>query len=146
MALPIDRHARFETTRWSLVQALSQSEVSTARDALAILCQIYWYPLYAYVRRQGHPVEDAQDLTQAFFVQLLERNDLARLRKEGGRLRSYLLGALQHFLCNQAAHRQAVKRGGGLVMVPTLAWRFISIWFSPLRIISLSTSLSSSTS
>ena len=77
MALPIDRHARFETTRWSLVQALSQSEVSTARDALAILCQIYWYPLYAYVRRQGHPVEDAQDLTQAFFVQLLERNDLA---------------------------------------------------------------------
>jgi DNA-directed RNA polymerase specialized sigma24 family protein len=106
-------HLRFETTRWSLVRSLDDEESPGARQALATLCEIYWYPLYAYVRRCGHSPEDAQDLTQSFFAQLLERDDLRGLRSDGGRLRSYLLGALRHYLLNQAVRGRALKRGAG---------------------------------
>jgi DNA-directed RNA polymerase specialized sigma24 family protein len=106
-------HLRFETTRWSLVRALDDEESPGAREALATLCEIYWYPLYAYVRRYGHSPEDAQDLTQSFFAQLLERDDLRGLRRDGGRLRSYLLGALRHYLLNQTVRMHALKRGAG---------------------------------
>lgn len=103
----------FHTTRWSLVLAAQKDSDSTgARRALAELCRDYWYPLYAFARRRGHSPHDAQDLTQAFFADLLERNptsaDPAR-----GRFRSYLLGALKHFLANEWHRAHAQKRGGG---------------------------------
>ena len=109
---------RFHTTRWSLVVAAGGDRSTVAHQALATLCEIYWYPLYAYVRRQGHDADAARDLTQAFFVQLLERHDVQRLRRERGRLRSYLLGAVRHFLANEASRVQALKRGGGQPPVP----------------------------
>lgn len=104
---------RFQTTRWSLVVAAGDDRSAVAKQALATLCEIYWYPLYAYVRRQGHDADAAHDLTQAFFLQLLERHDVQHLRRERGRLRSYLLGAVRHFLMNEAARGQRLKRGGG---------------------------------
>lgn len=106
------RRRRFQTTRWSLVLAAGGDHSSAAHLALATLCEIYWYPLYAYVRRQGHDADESKDLTQAFFAQLLERHDIQGLRKERGRLRSYLLGALRHFLLNQDIRNHALKRGG----------------------------------
>jgi len=91
------------TTRWSLVRATAGADASAAREALASLCDAYWYPLYAYVRRNGHSPEDAQDLTQAFFARLLERRDFASARPDRGRLRSFLLGSLKHFLSTTRA-------------------------------------------
>ena len=105
--------ARFHTTRWSLVVAAGGDRSSDARRALEMLCEIYWYPLYAYVRRQGHDASEAGDLTQAFFLQLLQRHDVQGLRRERGRLRSYLLGAVRHFLANESARGSTLKRGGG---------------------------------
>jgi len=106
------RRGRFQTTRWSLVLAAGGDHSSAAHLALATLCEIYWYPLYAYVRRHGHDAEESQDLTQAFFAKLLERQDIGGLRRERGRLRSFFLAALRHFLLNDGAHRQRLKRGG----------------------------------
>lgn len=105
--------ARFQTTRWSLVVAAGGDRSSEARHALATLCEMYWYPLYAYVRRQGHDANEAGDLIQAFFLQLLERHDMQRLRRARGRLRSYLLGAVRHFLANEFVRGKTLKRGGG---------------------------------
>jgi RNA polymerase sigma-70 factor (ECF subfamily) len=107
----------FQTTRWSVVLAAQQhAEMPRAREAMAALCKEYWYPLYAFVRRRGHAPHDAQDATQAFFVSLLERNastaDPAR-----GRFRSYLLGALKHFLANEWHRANAQKRGGGQTII-----------------------------
>ena len=79
---------------------------------MASLCRTYWYPLYAYVRRAGYQQEDAQDLTQEFFARLLEKDDLKSADATRGRFRSYLLGALRHFLSNQKDHDRALKRGG----------------------------------
>jgi RNA polymerase sigma-70 factor (ECF subfamily) len=84
-----------------------------AHQALETLCGNYWYPLYAYVRRQGHNAHDAQDLTQAFFARLLEKNYLADVQREKGRFRSFLLASLKHFLANEWDREQALKRGGG---------------------------------
>ena len=84
-----------------------------AHQALELLCGNYWYPLYAYVRRQGHSAHDAQDLTQAFFARLLEKNYLADVHREKGRFRSFLLASLKHFLANEWDREQALKRGGG---------------------------------
>jgi RNA polymerase sigma-70 factor (ECF subfamily) len=84
-----------------------------SRDALAALCETYWFPLYAFVRRQGYSADDAQDLIQSFSARLLERNDLEVADRRRGRFRSYLLGALKHFLANQRKRSRAQKRGGG---------------------------------
>jgi RNA polymerase sigma-70 factor (ECF subfamily) len=84
-----------------------------ARVALGGLCQTYWYPLYAYVRRRGHPAHDAQDLTQEFFAQLLERHSLATASPQRGRFRSFLLTALNHFLANEWHKARTGRRGGG---------------------------------
>lgn len=84
-----------------------------SHQALETLCRNYWYPLYAYVRRQGHSAHDAQDLTQAFFARLLEKNYLADVQREKGRFRSFLLASLKHFLANEWDREQALKRGGG---------------------------------
>lgn len=104
---------RFETTQWSVVLAVAGDDSAAARRALATLCETYWYPLYAYIRRRGYTPEDAQDLTQSFFALLLERHDFNAVDRERGRFRAFLLASLQHFLANDAARRRAQKRGGG---------------------------------
>jgi RNA polymerase sigma factor (sigma-70 family) len=103
----------FATTRWSLVAAAQDPAAPESRQALADLCAAYWYPVYAYVRRRGHDHHHAQDLTQAFFARLLEKNDLADADRTRGRFRSFLLTACQHFLANQHDRATAKKRGGG---------------------------------
>ncbi len=103
----------FATTRWSLIAAATDPEAPHARQALADLCALYWYPVYAYVRRRGHDHHRAEDLTQAFFARLLEKNDLAAADRTRGRFRSFLLAACQHFLANRRDFDTAKKRGGG---------------------------------
>lgn len=110
---------QFVTTHWSLVDAARGDEASQtrARAALEELCRAYWYPLYAFVRSRGHSAADAQDLTQAFFARILETGGLAGADRERGRFRSYLLGAMKHFLANEWHRTQAQKRGGGVRIV-----------------------------
>ena len=103
----------FATTHWSVVLAAADQERPEAAEALETLCRTYWYPLYAYVRRRGYGHEDAQDLTQGFFLQLLERQSFARVDRSKGRFRSFLLGGLNYFLLNLIEHARAQKRGGG---------------------------------
>ena len=107
----------FTTTQWSVVLN-AHSESPSAQEALEKLCRTYWWPLYGFVRRQGYSPEEAQDLTQGFFAMLLERRDFDAVRKEKGRLRSYLLASLKNFLAK--AHRRAmtIKRGEGRPLVP----------------------------
>lgn len=107
----------FATTQWSLVAAAGGGEGSAARRALEELCRAYWYPLYAYVRYRGYPAEEARDLTQAFFVSILETGGIGAADRERGRFRSYLLGAMKHFLANEWHREQAKKRGGGIRFV-----------------------------
>jgi RNA polymerase sigma factor (sigma-70 family) len=107
----------FRTTHWSLVLAAGQGTSPGARAALETLCRTYWYPLYAYVRRLGYGPEDAQDLTQSFFVRLLERDFFARAQRERGRFRSFLLTALKHHLGDARDRANAVKRGGGQALL-----------------------------
>ena len=103
---------KFTTTHWSVVVMAQEPDSPQAAEALERLCRTYWYPLYAYVRRQGHTPEDAQDLTQEFFARLLEKNYLAQVAREKGKFRSFLLAALRHFLSDQQDRAKAVKRGG----------------------------------
>lgn len=104
----------FHTTRWSVVLAAQHAgDGSGAHQAMSELCRDYWYPLYAFVRRRGHAPHDAQDLTQAFFVSLLEAKTTTAADPQRGRFRSYLLGALKHFLANDFHRANAQKRGGG---------------------------------
>jgi RNA polymerase sigma-70 factor (ECF subfamily) len=110
--------AAFVTTHWSVVLTAGRSDTTRARDALARLCQTYWHPLYAYVRRLGNSPHDAQDLTQEFFARLLEKNYLAAADESRGRFRSFLLAALKHFLANEWDKASAQKRGGGQIPIP----------------------------
>jgi RNA polymerase sigma factor (sigma-70 family) len=103
----------FNTTHWSEVLLAGRTDLPQAEVALENLCRTYWYPLYAYVRRQGHSAHDAQDLTQEFFARLLEKKYLRFVTQERGRFRSFLLKSLHHFLINEWARGQAQKRGGG---------------------------------
>jgi RNA polymerase sigma-70 factor (ECF subfamily) len=103
---------RFPSTRWSVVAAAGRKESPEARAALAVLCQTYWYPLYAYARRRLGRSEDAQDLTQEFFARLLEKDYLHAADSGRGKFRSFLLSAFQHFLANEHARAAAQKRGG----------------------------------
>jgi RNA polymerase sigma factor (sigma-70 family) len=109
-----DRYAaRFPTTRWSLIVLAGKREpTAECGDALASLCEGYWYPLYAYARHLGHSVEDAEDLTQGFFVRLLEKNFLREFQRERGRFRTFLLAAFRHYAANEHHRAQALKRGG----------------------------------
>jgi RNA polymerase sigma-70 factor (ECF subfamily) len=102
---------RFATTRWSLVLAAGGPETPGSHDALATLCRLYWYPLYAYIRRQGHQHDRAEDLVQAFFVKLLEKQSLQHARAERGRFRSFLLVSFKHFVANEYERERAAKRG-----------------------------------
>jgi RNA polymerase sigma factor (sigma-70 family) len=116
--LDTSRTGKFSTTHWSVVLQSGQGDSLEAHEALEKLCRSYWYPLYAYVRRKGHGQHDAQDLTQEFFARLLEKKCLSLADRSRGRFRSFLLTSLQHFLVNEWAKAQTVRRGG--------AHRFIS--------------------
>ena len=107
----------FATTHWSVVLT-AQDESPAAQEALEKLCRTYWRPIYSFVRRQGIRPEEAEDLTQGFFALLLERRDLSTVRKEKGRLRSYLLASVKHFLADEWRHAMAVKRGKGHWLIP----------------------------
>jgi len=120
MAVPSDRdfpappgRASFATTNWSVVLQAGASSSPQSAAALESLCESYWYPLYAFVRRQGHGSADAQDLTQSFFARLLEKRDLAAVDRSKGRFRAFLLASLRHFLMNEWDKERAAKRGGG---------------------------------
>jgi RNA polymerase sigma factor (sigma-70 family) len=102
----------FRTTHWSVVLAAGGGCSPDADTALEKLCRAYWYPLYAYIRRRGHDAHEAQDLTQAFFADLLVRNSLAAAQPQKGRFRSFLLGAAQNFLSKEHERTQTLKRGG----------------------------------
>ena len=107
----------FTTTHWSVVLA-AQGRSPAADEALEKLCRTYWWPLYGFVRREGYGPEEAQDLTQGFFALLLERRDLDAVRREKGRLRSYLLVSLKNFLAKAKRRELTVKRGEGRALVP----------------------------
>jgi RNA polymerase sigma factor (sigma-70 family) len=102
----------FETTHWSMVLRAGGTG-ATSDDALEKLCRAYWPPIYSWVRSQGHPVEEAQDLTQEFFARMLRYGSVARANPDQGRFRSFLLGSLKHFLANEWHRARAQKRGGG---------------------------------
>jgi RNA polymerase sigma-70 factor (ECF subfamily) len=101
-----------------VVVAAGRNDTARAGAALEQLCRVYWYPLYAYVRRRGHSAEDAQDLTQEFFARLLQHNWVARADRQRGRFRSFLLSAMNHFLSDEWDKARAQKRGGGIAPVP----------------------------
>ena len=112
----------FATTQWMVVLAAGQVHTPQSDQALEELCRSYWFPLYAYVRRRGHDKADAEDLTQAFFARLLEKNFLANLDSERGKFRAFLLAALKHFLANEWDKAQAQKRGGSAAHL-SLDWQ-----------------------
>jgi RNA polymerase sigma-70 factor (ECF subfamily) len=109
--------AAFTTTHWSVVLA-AQGQSAAADEALERLCSTYWRPIYGFVRRRGVRPEEAKDLTQGFFALLLERRDLNKVRQEKGRLRSYLLTSLKHFLIDERNRAMAIKRGKGQQLIP----------------------------
>ncbi len=105
--------SQFPTTRWTLVVAAGDPQRKEARSALVSLCENYWYPLYAYLRRRGYPADQAQDLTQEFFTRVLEGRYLDRADPEKGRFRSFLLSSLKFFVADEEDRQRAHKRGGG---------------------------------
>jgi len=109
----------FTSTRWTIVleAAQSQTPADQAMSALSELCRIYWRPIFVFLRRNGSSPHDAQDLTQGFFEHLIESRAYARADREKGRFRSFLLGALKHFVAHARAHEGAQKRGGGLQLL-----------------------------
>jgi RNA polymerase sigma factor (sigma-70 family) len=107
----------FTTTHWSVVLE-AQGESPAAQEALEKLCRMYWRPIFAFLRRQGRSPEEAEDITQGFFAQLLERRSLDAVRKEKGRLRSYLLGGLKYFVADEQRRAMAIKRGRGQRLIP----------------------------
>jgi len=110
-ALPA-RSPVFATTRWSVVMLAGQAQSEESSSALEVLCRTYWYPLYAFVRRRGRDHDEAQDLTQAFFTRLLEKEHLTLADRQRGRFRTFLLTALKNFLVNEWEKGQAQRRGG----------------------------------
>src|SRR5271165_6446796 len=102
---------RFRTTRWDIVLLSAQSEAPGYREALAELCNLYWYPLYAFVRRRGHSPEDAEDLIQGFFLDLLEHKALTRVDPQNGKFRSFLLASLRNYVANEARSTFCLNRG-----------------------------------
>ncbi|HLV87913.1 MAG TPA: sigma-70 family RNA polymerase sigma factor [Candidatus Sulfotelmatobacter sp.] len=107
---------QFPTTRWTLVVAAGDPQRKDARSALVSLCENYWYPLYAYLRRRGHAPDQAQDLTQEFFMRVLEGRYLDRVDPEKGRFRSFILTSLKFFAADEQDRQRAQKRGGGAIV------------------------------
>ena len=112
----------FATTHWTVVLAAGRGSSPQADVALEELCRTYWYPLYAYVRRQGHSREDAEDLTQGFFARLLEKNYLEGVTSDKGKFRAFLLVAVKRFLANEWDYANRQKRGGGVTPL-SLDWQ-----------------------
>src|SRR2546423_12162408 len=114
------RAGLFASTRWSIVLEAGESRTppDEALSALSELCRIYWRPIFFFLRRQGSNPDDAQDLTQGFFAHLIESRAYARADREKGRFRSFMLGALKHFLAHARAHDRPSKRGGGRILAP----------------------------
>jgi RNA polymerase sigma factor (sigma-70 family) len=108
----------FPTTSWTLVAAASEGHSRESEEALARLCEAYWRPLYAYVRRAGHDADESRDLTQEFFARLIEKHYVRTADRHRGRFRTYLLAALKHFLANEWDRARAAKRGGGTIPIP----------------------------
>lgn len=108
--------SQFPTTRWTMVVAAGDPHRKEAQSALVALCENYWYPLYAYLRRRGYAADQAQDLTQDFFIRVLEGRYLDRVDPEKGRFRSFLLTSLKFFVADEQDRRRAHKRGGGAVV------------------------------
>lgn len=119
---PDSGRALFLTTRWTMVSAASLVDSPDAAEALEQLCHAYWFPLYAYVRRSGESKEDAEDITQGFFLHLLGRSDLAGLDREKGKFRSFLLASLKHYISNDRDRKRTKKRGGQVTHLP-LDWQ-----------------------
>jgi len=109
---------RFESTKWNIVSAAAKTGTEGVDRALEQLCQIYWRPLYAFVRRRGHQPSDAKDLTQAFFARLLQRDFLRTVDPRKGKFRSFLLAAMENFMAKEWRRSHAQKRGGGIVFSP----------------------------
>jgi RNA polymerase sigma-70 factor (ECF subfamily) len=112
----VERSSDFPTTRWTLVVAAGDPKRTEARSALVSLCEGYWYPLYAYVRRRGYPADQAEDLTQEFFVRVLDGRYLDRADQAKGRFRAFILTSLKFFLADEGDRDRALKRGGGKVL------------------------------
>jgi len=112
----ISGRTQFPATRWTLVVAAGDPHRKEARSALVSLCENYWYPLYAYLRRRGYPSDLAQDLTQEFFIRVLEGRYLNRAEPEKGRFRAFLLTSLKFFVADEEDRQRAHKRGGGLLV------------------------------
>jgi RNA polymerase sigma-70 factor (ECF subfamily) len=108
--------SQFPTTRWTLVVAAGDPRRKEARSALVSLCENYWYPLYAYLRRRGYQADQAQDLTQEFFIRILEGRYLDRADPEKGRFRAFILTSLKFFVADEEDRQRAHKRGGGVVL------------------------------
>jgi RNA polymerase sigma factor (sigma-70 family) len=110
--------AAFRTTHWTIVLAAAQGDgAPAAHEALARLCSVYWYPLYAFCRREGRPPHDAEDLIQGFFGRIIEKNALANVRPERGRFRSFLLASLKNYVSNERDRENAQRRGGGSLTI-----------------------------
>jgi RNA polymerase sigma-70 factor (ECF subfamily) len=116
---PRPTEGQFATTHWSVVLSAREKNAPQAAAALETLCRVYWYPLYAFIRRQGHSPEDAQDLTQEFFARLIAKDFLQAVQQERGKFRSFLLMACRRFLANEWDRARARKRGGALTF---LSW------------------------
>src|SRR5215831_2007932 len=112
------RGSNFPTTSWSLVLAAAAIPTPDSRASLEALCKGYWQPIYAFIRRNGYDRDQAQDLTQAFFATMLEKNYLGDADRERGRFRTFLLASVKHFLANEWDKEHALKRGGGQMAVP----------------------------
>jgi DNA-directed RNA polymerase specialized sigma24 family protein len=115
---PTDGVGQFHTTRWSAVLLSAQSQAPGSQAALAQLCGTYWYPIYSFVRSRGFSPEDAQDLTQGFFLHLLDHKALSQVSPLKGKFRSFLLASLQNYLCDEADRARCLKRGGKIEFVP----------------------------
>src|SRR5688572_6619585 len=109
--------AQFPPTLWTIVLTAGERSSPQSEEALATLCETYWYPLYAYLRKQGKPPHDAEDLTQAFFLHLLGRRGLRHVQPHKGRFRSFLLASLKNFAADEWAKTTAQKRGGGAALL-----------------------------
>ena len=105
--------SHFETTQWTLVVAAGDTSAPESEQALASLCETYWYPLYVYARRRGKSEDDARDLTQGFFAKLLEKNWVAAADRDRGKFRTFMLTALQRYMIGEWERERAQKRGGG---------------------------------
>lgn len=112
----LDARRKFPSTRWSLINSVRNAD-SRSEMALASLCQAYWQPIYAFARRQGYTVDQAEDLTQGFFTKLLEKRYVAQADQERGKFRTFLLSSFKHYVANEWHSQQTQKRGGGCTIV-----------------------------